>query len=127
MYISILPLPFNAQEGLPFALHVALDSDDEEDSDDEGEEDDEDSVGATDADLSQIELQNISLQDPERGEAVRPVVQIATHPLLAWGVSECNASSLSRVEWSGVIRYRCVQLEFKRCLDTESVFMPSLS
>lgn len=64
----------DAQEGSPFALHIALDSDDEDDSDDEGEEEDDDEEeevdgkGAVDVDVSQIELQNISLRDPERGE-----------------------------------------------------------
>jgi hypothetical protein len=61
----------DAQEGSPFALHIALDSDDEEDSDDEGEEEEEGTEGAVDADVSQIELQNISLRDPERGEGGR--------------------------------------------------------
>jgi hypothetical protein len=59
------------QEGSPFALHIALDSDDEEDSDDEGEEEEEGTEGAVDVDVSQIELQNISLRDPERGEGDR--------------------------------------------------------
>lgn len=61
----------DAQEGSPFALHIALDSDDEDDSSDEDEEEEEGNEGAVDVDVSQIELQNISLQDPERGEGSR--------------------------------------------------------
>jgi hypothetical protein len=64
----------DTQDGSPFALHIALDSDDEEDSDDEGDDDEEEeegTEGAADIDVSQIELQNISLRDPERGEEDR--------------------------------------------------------
>ena len=66
------------QDGEPFALHISIDSDDEGDSDDESEvEAEAEHVKAKKslsmpakregADTSSIELQDLSLLDPEQG------------------------------------------------------------
>lgn len=66
----IVALHHIEQDGEPFALHIAIDSDDEGESEDESEEEAE--LVKTDkrregVESSSIELQDLSLSDPEQG------------------------------------------------------------